>query len=184
MIPDVKRGEKIIADLMQWLQVPGTESTRETPRRVAKMYSELFHGLYEKPPRITTFKGEDGYVAVSDIHFNSVCEHHLLPFMGKCGVVYHSRGRVIGLSKIPRIVEHWSARPNIQENLTMQIAEDIKTRLRPYGVYVVMSARHSCMEIRGIKARGSITNTAVVLGDIDKDEAIRLLQAKNFFDGT
>jgi GTP cyclohydrolase IA len=181
--PDVVHGARIIRDMMQWLRIPQTVSTKETPERVARMYAEIFDGLYRKPPRITTFPGKDGYVAVTDIAFNSVCEHHLLPFIGKCGVVYHSKGRVIGISKIPRIVEYWSARPSIQEDLTMNIAQDIMQRLCPHGVYVVMSARHTCMEIRGVKARGSATNTATVLGTIDKDEAIRLLRSGTFING-
>lgn len=180
--PKIEEGQKIIADLMSWLSIPETPGTKDTAFRVARMYSEVFRSLYSAPPAITTFPAEDGYVAVTDIYFNSFCEHHLLPFSGKCGVVYHSKGRVVGLSKIPRIVDYWCARPQIQENLTMQIARDIMKRLKPYGVYIAMSARHSCMEIRGIKARGSITNTAAVLGSIDKEEAIKLLTANNFFD--
>lgn len=177
--PNICEGERIIADLMQWLRVPKTESTRDTPKRVARMYVEVFRSLYEPPPKITAFKAKDGYVAITDIFFHSFCEHHLLPFSGKCGVVYHSKGRVVGLSKIPRIIEYWSSRPNLQENLTMQIAEDIMERLKPNGVYVAMSAEHSCMNIRGVKARGSLTNTAAVLGRIDKEEALRLLNSHN-----
>lgn len=175
MIPNIEQGEKIISDLLMWLNVPITKSTKETPKRVAKAYLELFDGLYTEPPRIATFKGEDGYVSVTNIYFRSFCEHHLLPYIGKCGVVYHSRGNVIGISKIPRIVEYWSSRPSIQENLTMQIAKDIMTRLKPHGVYVVMSAEHTCSSIRGVKARGSKTNTASMLGSIDTVEAMKLL---------
>ena len=145
------------------------------------MYLELFQSLYTVPPAITTFKGKDGYVAVTDIHFVSMCEHHLLPFIGKCGVVYHSNKKVIGISKIPRVIHYWSSRPNIQEDLTMNIAQDIMNRLRPHGVYVVMVAEHSCSTIRGIKARGSMTNTAAVLGEIDKAEALTLLKMHTNF---
>lgn len=180
-LPDAKQGQKIVKELMCWLQIPETESTKETPARVAKMYLEIFHGLYTNPPILKSFEAKDGYVAVTDIYFSSMCEHHLLPFIGRCGVVYHSRGRVAGISKIPRIVNYWSARPQIQENLTMQIAEDIMQRLRPHGVYVVMSAEHSCCSIRGVKAMGSVTNTASILGEIDKEEAIRLLHQQAFF---
>jgi GTP cyclohydrolase I len=145
------------------------------------MYVEVFKGLYEESPAIKTFPAEDGYVAVTNISFSSFCEHHLLPYTGRCGVVYHSKGRVVGLSKIPRIVEYWSARPSIQENLTMQIARDIMTRVKPHGVYVAISAEHSCVSIRGVKSRESVTNTASLLGRIEKDEAIRLLTTNNFF---
>lgn len=113
------------------------------------------------------------------------CSHHLLPFIGKCGVVYHaSNGKVIGISKIPRIVEFWASRPQLQENLTNQIAHDLMNNkiLSPKGVYVVMSAEHSCSVIRGVKAVGSKTNTAVILGDIDKKEANNLLSINKFFE--
>ncbi len=175
--PNIKDGERIVTDLLNWLKVPMDESVKNTPRRVAKMYLELFKGLYCTPPKITMFKAEDSYVCISDIYFNSICEHHLLPFMGKCSVVYHTNnGVVIGLSKIPRIVDYWSSRPQLQERLTEQIAEDLMRRLNPLGVYVFMSAEHSCVNIRGIKSRGCRTNTAVIRGDIDKQEAIRLLK--------
>jgi len=180
-IPDLKTGKKIIRDLLRWLHIPETESTKNTPERVAKMYLELFKGLYSDKPNITSFSGKDGYVAVTDIHFVSVCEHHLLPFIGKCGVVYHSKKKVIGISKIPRIIEYWSSRPNIQEDLTMNIAQDIMSRLKPHGVYVVMVAEHTCATIRGIRARGSMTNTASIIGEIDKGEALTLLKMHNNF---
>jgi GTP cyclohydrolase I len=182
--PNIEEGSKIVRSFMDWLKIPINNSTKGTPDRVAKMYvNELFNGLYTEPPVITTFDdGADGYVCVKDIFFHSLCEHHLLPFFGKCAVVYYSKKEVIGLSKIPRIVKYWSSRPQLQERLTRQIAEDIMKRLKPNGVYVVMSAQHLCMEFRGIQAIGSKTNTALLLGDIDKDEAIRLLEINKFFD--
>lgn len=184
MKPKLADGIAIIEDLMKWLQIPITDSTKDTPRRVAKMYvDELFSGLYNEKPTIKTFQVKDKqYVSITDIYFTSFCEHHLLPFYGKCGVVYFTEGEVIGLSKIPRIVEYWSSRPQLQEQLTNQIAEDLMERLKPLGVYVAMSAEHMCMQIRGIKARGSKTNTAKMLGEIDKQESMRLLQMDKFFD--
>ncbi len=185
MKKDIKKGEKIVAELLEWIGVPQTDSTKETPKRVSKMYLEIFESLHTKPPRIKTFQEGDpySYVCISNNHFFSSCEHHLLPFFGRCGVVYvvNDSGTIIGLSKIPRIINYFSKKPQLQERLNKEIAEYIMKVLKPIGVYVVMSAVHSCVSIRGIKARGSITNTAVMLGDIDKDEAIRLLQIDKFF---
>lgn len=182
--PNLAEGERIISDLMKWLKIQESDSTKNTARRVAKMYLEVFKGLYTKHPKVVTFEANDNYVCVTDIFFSSFCSHHLLPFTGKCGVVYHaSNGKVIGISKIPRIVEFWASRPQLQENLTNQIAHDLMNNkiLHPKGVYVVMSAEHSCSVIRGIKAVGSKTNTAVILGDIDKEEANNLLGINKFF---
>jgi GTP cyclohydrolase I len=182
--PDIKEGQEKIQAVLDWLKIPMTESTEDTAERVAKMYLEVFSGLYDEPPKIKVFDAQEGYVCVTDIYFTSFCEHHLLPFSGKCGVVYWSNGEtVIGLSKIPRIVKHFASKPHLQERLTNEIAEHIYNldELNPQGVYVEMTAEHSCMSIRGVKARGSVTNTAVMLGDIDKEEALRLLHANNFY---
>lgn len=182
--PNIKKGEKIILDLLNWLKIPITDSTKETPHRVAKMYLELFNGLYTKPPKIKLFNGTSNYVCVTDIPFVSFCEHHLLPFYGKCGIVYFTRsGKVVGLSKLARLVKYLSAKPQLQENLTNDLANaimDIKG-LDVIGAYIIISAEHSCMNIRGVKSIGSITNTAKIIGDIDKDEAIKLLTINNFF---
>jgi GTP cyclohydrolase I len=181
--PNIAEGEKIIGDLLAWLQLPVDGHTKDTPKRVAKMYLELFSGLYKNPPKITTFEGKDGYVAVSNINFTSYCAHHLLPFFGKVGVVYHCSNRtIVGLSKIARIIGYHSAKPQVQENLTADIAEDIMKRLQPKGIFVVCSAEHLCMTIRGVKSIGSVTTTSCMLGDIDKAEALNLLQSnKQFF---
>ncbi len=183
MIPNIKEGSKIISDLLKWLQIPITHSTKDTPQRVAKAYIEMFSGMYQDPPKITTFVADDGYVSISDIPFNSTCEHHLLPFKGRCGIVYASKNKVIGLSKIPRIINYWSARPQLQERLTAQIADDIMERLKPHGIYVVMVGQHSCMEIRGVKSHGSVTTTDAIRGKIDLQGAMRLLQQHSYFKG-
>lgn len=178
--PDILTGEKIISELLNWLKIPMTNSTKDTPKRVAKMYvEEIFNGMYTDAPPIKVFDGDKGYICVTNIKFTSTCEHHLLPFIGKCDIVYFAKNKVIGLSKLARIVRYWSARPQLQERLTAQIAKDIMKRLEPNGVYVVMSAEHSCMTIRGVKAEGAKTVTASLLGDIDKNEAETLLN-KNF----
>jgi GTP cyclohydrolase I len=182
--PNIDEGTKLIQGVLDWLQIPMTESTEETAKRVAKMYLEVFSGMYVEPPKVTTFEAKEGYVCVTDIYFTSFCEHHLLPFYGKCGVVYWSNGeRVIGLSKIPRLVQHFASKPQLQERLTYEIAKGVfnAEKLKPNGVYVEVSAEHSCMAIRGVKARGSVTNTAAIIGRIDKEEAQRLLATKNSF---
>lgn len=110
------------------------------------------------------------------------CEHHILPFTGSIGIVYHSKNdKVIGLSKLARIARYWAARPQLQERLGDQIATDIMERLQPEGVFVVISATHSCMSIRGVKAQAAITNTATLRGNIDKDEALKLLKGADYF---
>lgn len=180
--PDIDKGKLIIDQLIDWLGIPNASA--ETSERVAKMYVELCKGLYEYAPIPKLFKANIGYVCVTDIVFSSLCEHHLLPFFGKCGVVYWTEDNmVLGLSKIARIIEWCSARPNLQENLTREIADRIWdiSGLNVKGIYVVMSAEHTCMTIRGIKAKGSVTNTAFMAGDIDKEEAVRVLTAKSFF---
>lgn len=184
MIPELTEGRRIVATLMDWLQIPINDQDGDTPKRVAQMYLEVFNGLYTDAPEPKLFKANSGYICVTDISFSSMCEHHLLPFFGKCGVVYWTdSGMVLGLSKIARIVEWCSARPQLQEKLTEKIAQKIGTipELEVKGVYVVMSAEHTCMTMRGIKAMGSITNTAVMAGDIDKEEAIQLLTAQSLF---
>jgi len=183
-MPDIEKGKEIIKSLMDWLEIEETEATKETPERVAKMYLEVFSGLYKDFPVMKLFDANQNYICVTDISFTSFCEHHLLPFYGKCGVVYFSDGKkVLGLSKIPRIVEYCSSRPSIQERLTEEIAERIMEidGLNAKGVYVSMVAEHSCMTIRGIKAVGSRTSTASLMGEIDKEEAIKLLTLNNFF---
>jgi len=145
--PDIKQGEKIISDLLEWLKIPITNSTRNTPKRVAKMYvNELCSGMYTSSPKITKFDSDIGMVCVTDITFTSMCEHHLLPIIGKCSIVYLANNKVIGLSKLARIVRHISARPGLQEIITNQIAEEVMRLLKPRGVYVAVSAEHLCYD--------------------------------------
>ncbi len=180
--PDIKKGEKIIGDLLEWLKIPITDSTKDTPKRVARMYvNELCSGMYVNPPKIAKFDSDTGMVCVTDITFTSLCEHHLLPVIGKCGIVYLADDKVIGLSKLARIVRHISARPGLQEIMTNQIVKEVMRLLKPRGVYVAVSAEHLCITIRGVKAFGSRTNTASYLGDIDRNEAIQLLEVNKFF---
>ena len=150
----------------------GEDPTRQglvgTPERVHRMYTELTAGYHVDPDRLINGAIFDvaysEMVIVKDIPFYSLCEHHLLPFFGTAAVAYIPRGRVIGLSKIPRVVEMYSRRLQVQERLTQQIAEFLQDRLAPQGVGVVMEATHLCAVMRGIRKPGTIMTTSSVLG--------------------
>ncbi len=146
---------------------PDREGLLETPRRVAKMYAEMFEGLRKDPARHleTTFpEAYEELVLVRDIQFTSMCEHHLLPFSGVAHVGYLPKGRVTGLSKLARVVDEVARRPQVQERMTHQIASLIEEKLGSAGVAVVIEAEHSCMSIRGIKKPGSKTITSELRG--------------------
>ncbi len=148
----------------------------ETPRRVAKMYAEMFSGLNKSPEehlRVTFPEVYDEMVLVRDITFTSMCEHHLLPFSGVAHVAYIPKGRVTGLSKLARVVEEVSRKPQVQERMTQTIADLIENELGTAGVAVVIEAEHSCMAIRGIRKPGSITVTSALRGKFKKDVAAR-----------
>ena len=141
---------------------------RETPERVARMYLEMFHGLTEgAEPEITMFPNEEGYssmVMERDIPFYSMCAHHLVPFYGHAHIAYIPTRRIVGLSKIPRILEFYAKRPQIQERLTEQVADFLWSRLDPLGAMVVIEARHLCVEMRGVKKPGALTVTSAIRG--------------------
>ena len=146
---------------------PDREGLRETPARVARMYAELFGGLHRDPRRhLRKFFTEacDEVVLVRDISFNSVCEHHMLPFMGKAHVAYLPGERVIGLSKLARVVEDIARRPQVQERMTEQIANLLVEELHAKGVAVVIEAIHTCMTIRGVGKPGSVCVTSAMKG--------------------
>ena len=148
----------------------------ETPRRVAKMYAEMFSGLRTDPARhlkVTFPESYDEMVLVRDIQFNSMCEHHLLPFNGVAHVAYIPNGRVTGLSKIARVVDEVSRRPQLQERLTHQIAALIEEELDTAGVAVVVEAEHSCMSIRDIRKPGSKTVTSALRGVFRSNQSSR-----------
>ncbi|MEN1681891.1 MAG: GTP cyclohydrolase I FolE [Planctomycetota bacterium] len=146
---------------------PDREGLLETPRRVAKMYAEMFSGLHQEPGRHLqkTFTEEyDELVLVRDITFTSMCEHHLLPFTGTAHVGYLPKGKVTGLSKLARLVEDVARRPQVQERMTQTIADLIEQELDTAGVAVVIQAEHSCMSIRGVRKPGSETITSGLRG--------------------
>ncbi len=140
----------------------------ETPQRVAKMYLEMFHGLREgAEPKVTTFPNDEGYhhmVIEREIPFYSMCAHHFVPFYGHAHIAYIPESTIVGLSKLPRILEFYAKRPQLQERLTEQVAEFLWDKLRPQGVMVVIEARHLCVEMRGVKKPGALTTTSALRG--------------------
>jgi GTP cyclohydrolase IA len=146
---------------------PEREGLRRTPARVAAAYAELFAGLGSDPRRhlgVTFDEGHKEMVVLRDIPFASLCEHHLLPFTGRAHVAYIPQGRVVGLSKLARLVEGYARRPQVQERLTSEIADALMDGLQPDGCGVVIEATHTCMTIRGIQKPGSTMITSAVRG--------------------
>lgn len=146
---------------------PDREGLLETPARVARMYAEVFAGLHLDPAvhlQKTFTQKHDELVLVKDIEFSSCCEHHLLPFTGKAHIAYLPDGKVVGLSKLARVVEVIARRPQVQERMTEDLAELINRELKPRGVGVIVEASHSCMTIRGIRKPGSMTITSALRG--------------------
>lgn len=155
---------------------PEREGLRETPRRIARMYAEVFSGLHQDPGEsIGTFFTEeyDEVVLVKDIPFASMCEHHLLPFIGKAHTAYMPDGKVLGISKLARVVDIFAKRPQVQERMTNQIADLIETLVQPKGVAVILEATHTCMSIRGVKKPGSSVLTSAMRGYFRKSIATR-----------
>jgi GTP cyclohydrolase IA len=165
---DRPRIERAVREILLAIgEDPDRDGLRETPRRVARMYAELFGGLHRDPRRhLRKFFAEacDEVVLVRDISFNSICEHHLLPFMGTAHVAYLPGDRVIGLSKLARVVEEVARRPQVQERMTDEIANLLVEELRAKGVAVVVEAVHTCMTIRGVCKPGSVCVTSAMKG--------------------
>ncbi len=174
---DLPRIERAVREILAAVgEDPDREGLLETPARVARMYAELFSGLRSTPARHLqrVFPEEyDELVLVRDISFNSMCEHHLLPFIGTAHVGYLPRGKVVGLSKLARVVEEVSHRPQVQERMTHQIADLLQQELDPKGVVVVIEAAHSCMTIRGVRKPGSVTITSAVRGLFKTNQSSR-----------
>lgn len=155
---------------------PNREGLVDTPKRVVKSYKELYSGYGKKVEDIlTVFDGEsyDQIVLLKDIEFYSTCEHHMLPFFGKAHVAYIPNGKVVGISKLARVVEIFSRRLQNQERLTKQVAEALMVALEPKGVAVVMEAQHFCMKARGVNKQNSIMKTAEMLGNFRTQQATR-----------
>jgi GTP cyclohydrolase I len=177
---DEKSLERIAAAVKEILlavgEDPDREGLRATPKRVARMYEEAFNGMDAEVDDLfkTVFEEKyDEMVVLRDIAFHSMCEHHLLPFMGKAHVAYLPKGRVIGISKIARVVDAFAHRPQVQERLTSQIADKIMAELAPRGVAVILEANHTCMTIRGVKKPGAVMITSAVRGLFKSNPATR-----------
>jgi len=171
---DFEAARKAVFDLIGAVgEDPEREGLRDTPDRVARMYAELLSGYSMDPEKIINGAlfdiNYDEMVLVRDIEFYSLCEHHMLPFLGRAHVAYLPKGKVIGLSKIPRIVEMYARRLQVQERLTMQVAETINQKINPKGVAVVVEAQHLCMIMRGVEKQNSIAVTSKMTG-VFKDQ--------------
>ncbi|HEX2042812.1 MAG TPA: GTP cyclohydrolase I FolE [Acidimicrobiales bacterium] len=171
---DLDAAERAVADLLLALgQDPQAEHSRETPRRVAAAYAEL---LTPREFTLTTFPNDEGYdelVVARDIPFHSLCEHHMLPFKGVAHVGYLPGERILGLSKLARVVELFARGLQVQERLTKQVADWLEEALQPKGVGVVVEAEHLCMSLRGVQARGSVTVTSALHGVLRDDPRSR-----------
>lgn len=177
--PTQEEAEAAVRTLIEWAgDDPAREGLLDTPGRVARSYKELFAG-YESDPREyleRTFEEVNGYdelVVLSDIRVVSFCEHHMLPFLGRAHVGYLPTNRVVGISKLARVVNGFSRRLQIQEKLTAQIAEAVQDILQPKGVGVVIQSEHSCMTMRGVNTPGSLLTTSTLLGDVRDDPRTR-----------
>lgn len=155
---------------------PDREGLRETPARVARMYAEIFAGLHHDPRELlqkTFTQKYDEMVLVKDIRFESMCEHHLLPFFGKAHVAYLPAGKIVGLSKLARVVESLSRRPQVQERMTEDLADLLMDELGARGVGVILEATHTCMTIRGIRKPDSVTTTSAMRGSFRENQSSR-----------
>ena len=174
---DTKRIAKAVREILVAVgEDPEREGLRQTPQRVARMYEELFEGLCQDPARHLAAQYTETYdemVILRDVPFNSMCEHHLMPFEGKAHVAYLPNGKVVGISKLARVVDEYAHRPQVQERLTSQVADVIMDALEPKGVVVVIEATHTCMTCRGIKKAGSIMVTSAVRGRCRSDARTR-----------
>jgi GTP cyclohydrolase I len=175
---DTKRIESAVREILAAIgENPDREGLCETPSRVAKMYAEIFSGIQDDPRRHLKVFSEDHneeMVIVRDIPLYSMCEHHLIPFMGRAHIAYiPNSGRIIGLSKLARIVDAYAKRPQLQERLTAQIADFLYDELKPKGVAVIIEAQHLCMTMRGARAAGSETQTSALRGTMRSDAKTR-----------
>jgi GTP cyclohydrolase IA len=175
---DLRSSERAVAQLLTSLgERPEREGLKNTPRRVARMYAELMSGYHADPQRIVNGAvfniTYDEMVIVRDIEFYSLCEHHLLPFLGRAHVAYMPAGKVIGLSKIPRIVDLYARRLQVQERMTRQIADQLQQLLAPTGVAVVVEGLHLCTMMRGVRKHGARMTTSAMHGSFRTNLATR-----------
>ncbi|MFH1889037.1 MAG: GTP cyclohydrolase I FolE [Candidatus Omnitrophota bacterium] len=175
---DKKKIKKAVRDILEAIgEDPRRKDLLNTPERVAEMYEEIFSGMKEDPRKeleVILDQKHEEIILLKGISLYSVCEHHLLPFLGKAHIAYIPKGgRVTGLSKLARVVDILAKRPQVQERLTTQIAEIIMSKLKPQGCMVVIEAEHMCMSMRGIKRPGAMTVTSAVRGIFKENEKTR-----------
>ncbi len=175
---DYKKIEQAVTMILEAVgENPDREGLVETPKRVAKMYAEMFEGIHQDPKdyfKTVFHENHDELVLVKDIAFHSMCEHHLVPFFGHAHIAYIPRdGVVAGLSKLARAVETTARRPQLQERVTSTVADAMMEMLNPVGVYVVIEAEHMCMTMRGIRKPGAKTVTTVARGIYENDDVKR-----------
>jgi len=173
-----KKIEKAVRDILEAIgEDPKRKDLLDTPKRVAEMYEEIFAGIKEDPEKEMEVILDQKYheiVLLKGIPLYSICEHHLLPFIGTANIAYIPKnGRVTGLSKLARVVDILSRRPQVQERLTMQVADIIMTKLKPLGVMVVIEAEHLCLSMRGVRKSGVMTVTSAVRGIFKENEKTR-----------
>jgi GTP cyclohydrolase I len=184
--------DRIVKAVREILEAIGEDPDREglaaTPERVAEMYEEMLGGVeedgYELIRSSIYHEKHEELVLLRDIDFHSICEHHLMPFLGKAHIAYIPKGTICGLSKILRAFSHLCRRPQIQERLSWQMADMLYSTMRPYGAAVVLEARHLCMELRGVRKRGSIVTTSALRGifhtnPASRAELFRLIQGRS-----
>jgi GTP cyclohydrolase I len=182
---DRPRIERAVREILEAIgEDPDREGLVRTPERVAAMYEEIFAGLNDDPAEhlaVTFAADHDEMIMVKDIPLYSVCEHHLAPFLGRASVAYipNANGRITGLSKLARLVDSFARRPQVQERLTSQIADEIDEKLAPRGVLVVIEAEHLCMSMRGVHKPGTTTVTSAVRG-LFRDKAATRAEAMAF----
>lgn len=179
-VPD-PRVDALAGHVREMIRILGLDPEKDpnlvdTDRRVAKMYLDIFSGLNEGTrPKLTTFPNDEHYTAMvmeKEIPFYSLCSHHFVPFYGHGHIAYIPNERIVGLSKLPRLLEFYARRPQLQERLTEQVASTLEDELKPMGVMVVIEARHLCVEMRGVKKPGAVTVTSAIRG-IFLEKAVR-----------
>lgn len=179
---DLSLVEKGFEQMMQGAGIEHTPGVEDTPRRVSKMWKEIFRGMREDPEKhleVTFAESFDEMVLVKDIPFFSFCEHHFIPFIGAAHIAYIPDSHVVGLSKLARVLDGYARRPQIQERLTTQVADAIENKLKPLGVGVVIEAEHLCMTMRGVMKPGAKTVTSVMRG-VFLDETSSPVRAELF----
>ena len=174
---DLERIERAVREILLAVgEEPDREGLRKTPGRVARMYEELFNGLHLDPGRHLTAAFTESYdelVVLRDVSFNSMCEHHLMPFEGQVHIAYLPDGQIVGISKLARVVEDFAHRPQVQERMTSQVADLLMDKLHAKGVAVVVQATHTCMTCRGVRKAGSIMITSAIRGTCRSDARTR-----------